>query len=556
MTVEISTSGIGIRPELFEPVFAQQPKFAFLEAHSENYFGESISRRKLLELRELYPISLHGVGLSLGRADQLNQQHLFELKDLVDQVDPLFVSEHLAWSAYSHRHLPDLLPLPLNDDALRIMCEHVDHMQNFLGRQIFVENPSNYLLFDQLQIPEPEFLNSLAKATGCGLLLDVNNVHVSATNIGRDSKAYLDAINSDAIGQYHLAGYTEVEREHGDTSEVVLIDTHNQTVFDPVWELFAHTLQRHGARPTLFEWDSDFPEFSVLLGECQKADKLLAEVAPATLQKPDYAPTNNSSEPGLASSSLQNQQQGFLDQLLNIDSVLPTAAEQHQHRIWIYQNNVFAVLQEYLSGVFEATVGLVGADFFKQMAQVFIQKNPPGAGNIHTYGHNFADIVGEVSGLQGLPYIGDVIDYEWALHKAYYDHLGQQIDPNEIPQDELLVMPIALNDSASLIESRYPIYEIHRQSLPDFDQKVDIKINQSRDNILVCKLVTRVESKIISDDEMRFLQEIKKSSNLLQAIEQLQGSLLPETLSACLGLVFQSQLLCAKIGSEEKILKK
>ncbi len=551
MTLELSTSGIGIRPELFDPVFDQQPKFSFLEAHSENYFGESVSRQKLLELRQLYPISLHGVGLSLGRADNLNQKHLSELKELVDEVDPLFVSEHLSWSAYSHRHLPDLLPLPLNEDALGIMSEHVDHMQTFLGRQIFVENPSNYLLFDQLQIPEPEFLNSLAETTGCGLLLDINNVHVSATNIGRDSNEYINAINSKAIGQYHLAGYTEVVRKHGDTDETVLIDTHNQTVYDPVWELFAEALNQHGARPTLFEWDSDFPEFSVLLGECAKADKLLATVAPATVSNVALKPPSNNSAQRNTPSNLQAQQQGFLDQLLNIESIMPIAAEEHQHRIWIYQNNVFAVLQDYLSGVFEATVGLVGADFFKQMAQVYIQKNPPSEGNIHGYGHNFAEVISAFDSLQGLPYLNDVISYEWALHRAYYEPLGEVLDPSTMTQDELLVTPVAINDSVFLLNSDYPVYELHRQSLPEFNEEVSIDISQSKDKLLVYKFVHKVESKIITIEEMQFLQQVKKSSNLLQAIEQSQGSLLPETLSSCLSLIFQTQLLRVKDPSEE-----
>ena len=188
-------SGLGIRPELFPAVeeidHAVDSKFGFLEAHSENYFGESIARSKLLALREVYPVSLHGVGLSLGRADDLNQAHLAQLKDLVDQVEPCIVSEHLAWSAYSHYHLPDLLPLPLTKQAMSIVCQHIDQMQTVLGRQILIENPSNYLLFDQLQIPEADFLNELAQRTGCGLLMDVNNIHVSASNVGRDAAAYI-----------------------------------------------------------------------------------------------------------------------------------------------------------------------------------------------------------------------------------------------------------------------------------------------------------------------------------------------------------------------------
>ena len=173
-------AGLGIRPELFGPVLEQKPDVGFFEAHSENYFGSSLARAKLLEPRTHYPVSLHGVGLSLGRADDLDESHLAELKSLADEVDPMFVSEHLSWSAYSHRHLPDLLPLPLTEKALATMCDHIDRMQTALGRRVLVENPSNYLLFDQLQIPEPEFLNELASRSGCGLLLDVNNVHVSA----------------------------------------------------------------------------------------------------------------------------------------------------------------------------------------------------------------------------------------------------------------------------------------------------------------------------------------------------------------------------------------
>ncbi|MFT5571736.1 MAG: hypothetical protein ACI9FR_000656, partial [Cryomorphaceae bacterium] len=275
--------GLGIRPELFAAVFDRLPELGFLEAHSENYFGQSLARAKLLELREHYAISLHGVGLSLGRADNLNKAHLSELKSLVDEIQPSLVSEHLAWSAYSHRHLPDLLPLPLNADALELMCQHVDQMQSALGRQILVENPSNYLIFDEIQIPEPEFLNLLSSKTGCGLLVDVNNIHVSATNLQRDAKQYLDALDGAHISQYHLAGHTQVKRAIENGEETVLIDTHNQTVSKSVWGLYEYTINKHGVRPSLLEWDSDFPEFETVLAQCKKADRFLLDRSPPTL---------------------------------------------------------------------------------------------------------------------------------------------------------------------------------------------------------------------------------------------------------------------------------
>ena len=536
--------GIGIRPELFNSVFEQMPDFGFVEAHSENYFGESIARSKLIELREHYPVSLHGVGLSLGRADHLNQPHLKELRSLVDDVDPMIVSEHLAWSAYSHRHVPDLLPLPLTEHSLAVMCDHIDQMQEALGRQILVENPSNYLLFDQLQIPEPEFLNTLSERTGCGLLVDVNNIHVSATNVGRDGKEYLNQLNSDAIGQFHLAGYTEVEREVAGVTEKVLIDTHNETVYDPVWELFDHALAKHGARPALFEWDSDFPKFEVLLAECEKANQLLGKVEYQTLKA---EPKKNSDNVVVLSQAqtLAQSQEEFLDRVFNLDESLDTANKEHEHRIWIYQNNVFAATREYLDEVYPAARGVVGADFFKQMTQRFIQMEPPSEGNIHLYGEAMIGALSNFNVLKKLPYLAPLMSMEWALHTAYFSSVSDSLDPSEVPQEELLTMPVQFNESVFVIESLFPLYEIHRQSLPEYKGDVSIDLNGGGDTVLIYKLGHAVHHQQLSKDQALFFDEIKKTQNILQAIESLSGSIEPEALSSTLSLMFEARLLKA-----------
>jgi len=513
--------GIGIRPELFDAVFEKTPDFGFLEAHSENYF-------------------VHGVGLSLGRADHLNKQHLSQLRQLVNEVDPLFVSEHLAWSAYSHRHVPDLLPLPLTSDALDLMCEHVDQMQSYLGRQILVENPSNYLLFDQLQIPEPEFLNTLAKRTGCGLLMDINNVHVSATNVGRDSKAYIDQLDGSVIAQYHLAGYTEVEREVSGIKETVLIDTHNQTVFDPVWELYEYVLEKQGGRPTLFEWDSDFPEFDTLLAECNKANERLAN---ANFSEVKTIPVESNTQANIK--KLSDDQSGFLDKVFNLDPVLDGVSKPHQHRIWIYQNNVFAATQEYLEEVYPAVRGVVGGDFFKQMAQKFIQKTPPSEGNIHLYGQQFIEILSDFTGLKGMPYLKPLIEFEWALHTSYFATISNVLDPSQIPQEELLSMPVTFNSSVSIVESLFPVHDIYTQSLPDYDGEVSIDLNAGGDILLVYKLGHRVHHRVLSSDECAFFKEIQKTQNILQAIESVSGSISVEALPSMLGFVFEANLLKA-----------
>jgi len=540
-TVDITTTGLGIRAELFEPVLNDRPPLGFLEAHSENYFGDSIARAKLLELREDYLISLHGVGLSLGRADNLDANHLKNLKALVNEVEPVLVSEHLAWSAYSHTHLPDLLPLPLTEQALAIICQHIDEMQETLGRQILLENPSNYLLFDQLQIPEPVFLNTVAERTGCGLLLDVNNVVVSAKNLQRDPKEYVEQIDSQYIGQYHLAGYTPVEKN----GESLLIDTHNQTVYPEVWQLFEQTVDHHGVHPTLFEWDSDFPEFSVLLEECQKATVILsagqeqkARSANSLTRVKNQA--NGEKKPV---AKLDQIQENFIKEILDTENITPHAIEAHKPRIWVYQNNVYGATVEYLEAVFPAVSGVVGSDYFKQMARLFIKKKPPQKGNIHLYGQSFSTITKTLSGLKKIPYLKDLISYEWALHYAYYAVNNIDIDVSAMSQEELLTTDICFNDSVAIINSMFPLYEIHRQSLPDYLAKVSIDLSDSQDTLIVYKKDFEVQTKVLDQNELVFLKTIDESDNLLQAIEAVGGSIEPEAVSLVLSFVFENNLL-------------
>ncbi len=548
-------AGLGIRPELFEAVATHRPALHFLEAHSENYFGSSRLRQRLRELRERYPISLHGVGLSLGRADDLDAGHLAQLCDLAAEVEPLFVSEHLAWSAYSHRHVPDLLPLPLTDASLSVMCRHVSRMQEALGRRILVENPSNYLLFDKAQIPEPEFLNALASHTGCGLLVDVNNIYVSATNLGRDACAYIDSLDTERIEQFHLAGHAPAK----DCSEPLLIDTHNKPVHDKVWELFAHAIERHGARPTLFEWDSDFPDFAALLGECEKADRILqaraatsARPSPAKRRLPrpvaNVAIVNHiecpakrqSPQPAANGNGLAALQRDFLDALLLADAAPVGIQAGHEQRLSVYRNNVFVATHQYLEELFPAVCGVVGGRFFKQMTHRYVRDCPPEQGDIHLYGADFAQVVEQFEGLRDVPYLSDLIAYEWAQHHAYFAPVKEALDPARLSREELLSLPIRLQ--AWLVCSEYPIYEIHRQSLPDYAGKVDISLDQSRDAILVYKREQQVICRCLNEEEKQFFMQLEKSDSLSQALAALRGRLPAEALSEVLAFALADQL--------------
>ncbi len=274
----ITLAGIGVRAPYFKELAENRFPVGFLEAHSENYFGNSLSREYLNLIGQQYPLSLHGVGLSLGRADGLDRQHLHQLKHLIDELNPILVSEHLAWSSYQHRHVPDLLPVPYVQESLQVFTDHVEEMQQALGRRILVENPSNYLAFRQTNIHEADFLQLLAERTNCQILLDVNNLYISSINVGVDPEDYISRIDPAHIGQFHLAGHIE-SRQGGDR---VLIDSHNQKVADPVWQLFQHCLNVIGSRPALIEWDSDYPELDVLIGEANRASMLLNDSSAVT----------------------------------------------------------------------------------------------------------------------------------------------------------------------------------------------------------------------------------------------------------------------------------
>lgn len=271
-----ASAGIGLRFQHHAAVRDERPDVGWLEVHSENYMGGGAPLAHLEAIRRDYPISLHGVGLSLGSAEGLDARHLARLARLVERIEPALVSEHLAWSVSGGRYLSELLPLPLTDEALDVVCRNVDAMQAALGRKVLIENPSSYLRFLHSDIPEWDFIASVARRTGCDILCDVNNVFVSATNLGFDPGAYLAALPSERIGEIHLAGHRRRRLEDGRS---ILIDDHGSRVCDEVWDLHARALALFGPVPTLIEWDTDVPPLGVLLEEAAKAQAMLSEVA-------------------------------------------------------------------------------------------------------------------------------------------------------------------------------------------------------------------------------------------------------------------------------------
>jgi len=268
-------AGIGLRLPHIAEVVATRPRAAWLEIHPENFLGNPHARELLTEVARHYPISVHTVGISIGSAEGIDRTHLGRLRELIDAVDPVLVSGHLAWSTHAGTYLNDLLPLPYNEETLAVVAAHLAEVQDTLGRPYLVENPSSYVGFDASTMREEEFLGELVRRTGCSLLCDVSNVYLSAHNMGYDPCRFIDALPAGAVGELHLGGFTP-EADEADPDSEMLIDTHATRVAEPVWDLYAQAVRRFGHQPTLIEWDNDIPPIATLLGEAARADRIAA----------------------------------------------------------------------------------------------------------------------------------------------------------------------------------------------------------------------------------------------------------------------------------------
>ena len=277
--------GVGFKPEHLEAIVDTRPQLGFFEVHAENYMGGGgAPHRRLDAIRERYPLSLHGVGLSIGSPGPLDRAHLQRLVAVAKRFEPTLVSEHLAWSTHEGAFLNDLLPLPYTDETVARVSEHIDEVQNALGRTMLLENPSTYVVFAESTWAETDFLREIARRTGCGLLLDVSNVFVSAVNHGFNPNRYLADFPLAAVGEIHLAGCAD---DTDDAGLPLLIDAHNSPVRDTVWSLYSTTIRRLGATPTLIEWDNDVPAWPALLDEARRAERAIVDGTTNTLERAD-----------------------------------------------------------------------------------------------------------------------------------------------------------------------------------------------------------------------------------------------------------------------------
>ncbi|PLY41772.1 DUF2063 domain-containing protein [Janthinobacterium sp. ROICE36] len=454
-------AGVGLRAAHYRDFLECRPKVGWLEVHTENYLQPSGWDSHVLQtLRQDYPVSLHGVGLGLGSARGFSEAHLQRVRAVVERIEPALVSEHLCWGAVAQQQLNDLLPLALNGAALELLCARVGRVQDVLKRPILLENVSTYLRFADDAMSEAQFLAELARRSGCGLLLDINNLYVNQCNHGEDALLALQSIAPGSVGELHLGGHLLTPQ--------AVIDHHGAAVADPVWHLYAAALLRFGAVPTLVEWDTHLPPLDILLGEADKAQAMLARHAPhspwqgALLAAPPAAPAE----------ALAQQQQAFATALFDTLAALPSfAGEAVLERFALYRGNLSATWRRTLGHAYPVVLALVGEDFFAGLARAYGRKMPSDSADLQQFGARFADFLAAFPPVAVVPYLPDMARLEWALHLAHYAPDAQALAPDSLAAlhpDQLEVRHLTLHPACALLASDWQVaalWQAHQEGL-------------------------------------------------------------------------------------------
>jgi len=510
--------GVGLRATHHREFLDDRPAADWLEVHTENYLDQSGRDWHVLQqLRRDYPVSLHGVGLGLGSARGFSMQHLERVRALVRNIEPCLVSEHLCWGAVGDRHLNDLLPLILDAAALDLLCDRVDQVQNALQRQLLLENVSTYARFHGDSMSEAQFLAALAARTGCGLLLDINNLYVNQCNHGEDALEALLMIAPGTVGELHLGGHLVTPQ--------AVIDHHGAAVAEPVWQLYAAALERFGAVPTLVEWDTDIPPLAVLLDEAAKAralqhSHLLEPVAfPSHQIMPPqhsclFAPVAQQTIVTLVGlgagdvagasgvgrstagqgadgsfATLSSNQQLFADALLNPDAAPPALALWHahphnRHRLALYRGNLAATATKALAAAYPVIAALVGTEFFGALAHAYLRARPSRDGDLNRFGDLLGEFLDDFPHAAQLPYLADMARLEWVVHRAHYAAdaapvTAQQL--GELAPAQLEAARLRLHDACVPVRFDWAVVSLWlaHQPAADIDFPADMAVHQA-----------------------------------------------------------------------------
>ncbi|MBQ5948999.1 DUF692 family multinuclear iron-containing protein [Massilia sp. ST3] len=459
--------GVGLRPPHVRAFLEGRQPVGWIEVHSENYLARAgWDWHVLRRLRQDYPLSLHGVGLGLGSARGFSEAHLARVRALVEAVDPFLVSEHLCWGALGDRQLNDLLPLQLDDAALGLLCSRVQRVQELLRRRILVENVSAYVRFQGDAMSEAAFLAELARRTGCGILLDVNNLYVNQRNHGEDALAAIAALPVGSVGELHLGGHLE--------TPAAVIDHHGAAIAPPVWALYRAALERFGRVPSLVEWDTDVPALGVLLGEADKARAIAQRYEAPTPVAQALAPFAGDT----AALEAAGLQQRFGQALVDAATALPELRGDPA-RLGVYRGNLAENWRRALANAYPVIFQLVGADYFGGLARAYGKAHPSQDPDLNRFGAHFASFLDGFAPAAEFPWLADMARLEWALHLAWQAPdvapLDVQIlagfDPARLADARLVLHP-----SCALLRSRWAVARLwlaHQDGGPAFPETME-----------------------------------------------------------------------------------
>ncbi|MSR77213.1 MAG: DUF692 family protein [Candidatus Omnitrophica bacterium] len=540
MSFPLLGCGIGLRAPHYAEILGPARKLDWFEAISENYMDTGGRPLQILEkIRKNYPVGLHGVALSVGSTDPIHLPYLEKLKTLIDRIDPAIVSDHICWSGVAGEHLHDLLPLPFTEESIRLIVEKTDQIQNFLGRQILLENVSTYVTFKHSEMQEWDFVREIARRSGCGLLLDINNVYVNARNHGFDAQEYLRNIPGEFVGQIHLAGHTDKGK--------FLFDTHSSPVIDEVWELYRQALELWGSKTTLIEWDEDIPELERLIDECDKARKIYQSVrverhceeslrddAGISVRKGGIASLAARNDIKVETSLkniqlwMQSQIRDGSSQLLEAQQVTeepslnPQAGDPGVERLDVYREGYLARTEESLKEVYEAVRHVLGDGVFHDLAHQYAQSFSSPDFNLNLKGRSLPDFLKQTSWTEKLPFLPDLACLEWKIAEAFHGFDKPAFDPSflfQLNSEDWKNLRILFQPSVSLLESSWPILDLWQsRKTPVEEIRMDL-VNRPQKVLVARRPSKEVFCRLLTEREFRVLILLKQGKSLGEMFE-------------------------------------
>ncbi len=534
--------GVGLRPVHYPAIIDKWPKMDWFEAVSENYMDSGGRPTQILEkIRARYPVALHGIALSIGSADPLNQKYLERLKRLVERIGPFIVSDHLCWSGVRGEELHDLLPLPLTEEAVRHVVGRTQAVQEFLGRKILLENVSTYVTYKHSTMPEWEFLREVSRRSGCGILLDINNIYVNSVNHGFNPGEYIKNIPGELVEQFHVAGHTDMGS--------FLFDTHSAPVIDKVWELYREALELYGPVSTLIEWDEHIPDFEHLAGEAEKAKAIykqfegkkpkqerleIEEMPRASHEQKNFKGTLLEVQESFKSRILPYGEKASelpVSEFLNPQGGVPA-----EERLSTYANGYVARTEEALSEIYETVRQTLGQEKFSELCHAYAGRYPSLDYNLCFAGRELPELIGELPLSKKFPFIQDLARLERQVWTAFnaFDH--EPMTPESVaqwPLEDWERAKIIFQPSVSLLAAEWPVLDLWLKRRKS-QERQGFKVSRKLERILVGRRKDQVRCEVLDENQYQLIHGLLEGKTLGEACERLAEHVDETCLAACL----------------------